>query len=201
MFSGRVFAAIVLSFAFFLSNANASMAEKRGFKVASLQKQTVRRSVKSRTMPPFAYIKFCVQNPGACKGSSGRLATKGGNGVLTDKLRGQLASVNSSVNRAIRPVNDSGGDSWKVNVSRGDCEDYVLTKRSRLISMGWPSRSLAIAVVRTQRGEGHAVLVVNTSQGKMVLDNLVQNVRPKSQSPHRFLSMQDPGSKYGWMKL
>lgn len=201
MFSGKVISAIVLSLAFLVSGVNVSMAEKRGFKVASLQKQTYRRSAKHRTMPPFAYIKFCMQNPGACKGSSGRLAAKGGNVVLTGKLKGQLASVNASVNRTIRPVNDSGSDTWKANVSRGDCEDYVLTKRARLIAMGWPSRSLAIAVVRTRSGQGHAVLVVNTSQGKMVLDNLVQTVRPKSQSPHRFISMQDSSRKYGWVKL
>lgn len=201
MFSGKIISAIVLSLAFIVSSANVSFAEKRGFKVASLEKKSFRRTSKQRTMPPFAYIKFCVQNPAACKGSSGRLATKGGNVVLTAKLKSQLASVNSSVNRKIRPVNDSGGDSWKVNVARGDCEDYVLTKRAQLIAKGWPSQSLAIAVVRTRRGEGHAVLVVNTSQGKMVLDNLVQNVRPKSQSPHRFISMQDPGKKFGWVSL
>ena len=51
-------------------------------------------------------------------------------------------------------------DSWEVNVAAGDCEDFVLTKRRKLISLGWSPRTLRIAVARTASGEGHAVVAL-----------------------------------------
>uniref|UniRef100_UPI0026399AD3 transglutaminase-like cysteine peptidase n=1 Tax=uncultured Maritalea sp. TaxID=757249 RepID=UPI0026399AD3 len=81
-----------------------------------------------------------------------------------------LLRVNSGINRAIRPRNDKG-DIWSINVSAGDCEDYVLTKRAELIKFGLPASALRIATAYTQNGQGHAVLVVISRQGDYVLDN------------------------------
>lgn len=152
------------------------------------------------TMPPFAYIQFCVRNRAACRNSAGKLAMAGGNSVkLTKRLEKQLASVNRSVNSSMRPRRDGGTDRWAVGVQTGDCEDFALTKRARLIAAGWPSSALSMTVVRTHSGEGHAVLSVHTSQGTLVLDNLNKSVRPLRRVPYRIIAMQT-GSPMQWRR-
>ncbi len=158
-------------------------------------------SRKGGKLPPFAYIQMCVKNPGLCQNRPGRLATAGTKVRMTQELHAQLASVNAAVNRKIKPVRDGTTDTWNVNVSRGDCEDYVLTKKLQLQATGWPSRALSIAVVRTRWGEKHAVLVVDTTSGRYVLDNLNRNVVPISRAPYRFLTMQVSGSSRIWQRL
>jgi predicted transglutaminase-like cysteine proteinase len=158
-------------------------------------------SRKGGKLPPFAYIQMCVKNPGLCKSRPGRLATAGTKVRMTQKLHSQLASVNAAVNRKITPVRDGKTDTWNVNVSRGDCEDYVLTKRAQLLAKGWPSSALSIAVVRTRWGEKHAVLVVDTTSGRYVLDNLNRSIVPMSRASYRFLTMQVSGSSRNWQRL
>ena len=62
----------------------------------------------------------------------------------------QLAAVNRAVNRAIFPVNDSKhygrAEYWTIpNDGLGDCEDYALTKRAKLIALGYPQPALRMA--------------------------------------------------------
>ena len=59
----------------------------------------------------------------------------------------------------------------------------------KLIAAGLPSKSLQIAHVKTRRGEGHAVLVVNTNRGKFVLDNLTQSIKPLGRTGYRVVWM------------
>lgn len=156
---------------------------------------------KAGKLPPFAFIQMCVKHPGLCQDRPGRLVKAAGKVRMTASLHAQLANVNTAVNRQIEPVRDSKTDSWNVNVSRGDCEDYVLTKKARLLAGGWPSSALSIAVVRTRSGDKHAVLVVDTASGSYVLDNLNRNVVPISRAPYRFLTMQSSGSSRKWQRL
>jgi predicted transglutaminase-like cysteine proteinase len=65
----------------------------------------------------------------------------------------------------------------------------VLAKRRALIKAGFSPSALRIAYVTTSSGEGHAILVVKTSRGDMVLDNLNGTVRPLSQSGYHIISM------------
>jgi len=82
-----------------------------------------------------------------------------------------------------------GGDTWSVDPAYGDCEDYAMTKRSHLIHMGVPASALRIAYVKTSWGEGHAVLVVRTDSGELVLDNLTRAILPIQQTGLRVVSM------------
>ncbi|MBP1848732.1 transglutaminase-like cysteine peptidase [Rhizobium halophytocola] len=128
------------------------------------------------TLAPFAYVKFCMTYPGECNSRGGTSLVH-----LNRAKRGQLFAVNRRINQQIRPVHDAaglGGDVWQVNVTSGDCEEFALAKRQRLIALGWPSSALRIAVARTYSGEGHAVLVVKTSAGDLVLDNRTTLVKP-----------------------
>jgi len=158
-------------------------------------------STEASELPPFAYIQMCAKNPGLCQDQPGWLATAGSKVRMTLMLHWELASVNAAVNRKIKPMRDGPVDSWNVNVSRGDCEDYVLTKRAQLLARGWPSSALSIAIVRTRWGENHAVLVVGTTSGSYVLDNLNRSIVPISRAPYRFLTMQVSGSSWDWQPL
>ena len=105
-----------------------------------------------------------------------------------------LQAVNDRVNRAIRPVPDGVNDRWTLGGSTGDCEDYVLAKRAQLHAAGLPLGALRIAIVKTRRGITHAVLIVKTDNGDLVLDNLGRAVRPVAAMPYRmrYISSADP---------
>ncbi len=140
---------------------------------------------------PMGFLMMCMQHPSECEG--------GGASTIkaTDEILGTIKRVNASVNSAIRPKPDAKGDVWSINVRTGDCEDYVLAKRKALIRAGFPAASLRIAAVKTRAGEGHAILVVNTSRGKFVLDNLTPAIRPLAQTGYRIVSMQST-NPYRW---
>lgn len=131
--------------------------------------------------PPVAYQIFCIRFGGCEPGGATSVP-------YTQQLAKDLAKVTSSVNRSIAYRPDKG-EVWKANVSAGDCEDYALTKRVRLIRMGYPASALRMAVGYTRKGESHAVLVVVTSDGKLVLDNLNEKVVPLSKSGLRVRKM------------
>jgi predicted transglutaminase-like cysteine proteinase len=180
---------------------SAASAEANAYTAKKYQKhKPVALTVSRGTMPPFAYIQFCVHNRAACRNTTGRLAMTGSNKVeLTKRLERQLTSVNQSINASMQPRRDGPNDSWAVGGRTGDCEDFALTKRARLIAAGWPSSALAMTVVRTRSGESHAVLSVHTSRGILVLDNLEKSIRPLSKVPYRLIAMQD-GSPMVWRR-
>ncbi len=73
----------------------------------------------------------------------------------------------------------------------GDCEDYALAKYFSLVAMGMPVSKLRLVYVRAlldgpgSPGQPHMVLAFYASPGAepLILDNLVQDVRPASQRP------------------
>ncbi|SCB61635.1 Predicted transglutaminase-like cysteine proteinase [Rhizobium aethiopicum] len=157
-------------------------------------------SEKSKIIPPFAQVLFCAQNPAECRDNNGSAVV-----ALTDEEMLQLKNVNSAVNRTIvgrsDPRNELNGDVWKVNVRSGDCEDFALTKRSRLIAMGWSSRALRIATAYTPSGEGHAVLVVRTDKGDLVLDNRQSSIKNWRDTDLRWDKIQSGTDPYVWYRL
>ena len=57
---------------------------------------------------------------------------------------------------------------------------------------GLPASALRIAYTHTRRGEPHAVLVVKTSQGDYVLDNLTNSIKTLRASGYNIRSMSSP---------
>ena len=107
-----------------------------------------------------------------------------------------VRQINSAVNAQIRPKPDGEADIWSVNVSAGDCEDYVMTKRHDLIGAGLPASALRIAWVLTRQGEQHSILVIKTTdKGDLVLDNLNEDIRPLAQTGYRVLAISGPDPK------
>lgn len=115
----------------------------------------------------------------------------------------RVQRINREVNRAIRHREDSAvygrPDQWALGEAGvGDCEDYALAKRAALIQAGVPARALSIALVETRRGESHAVLLIDTDKGAMVLDNLSPWIRRWDQTSYTWIARQSPGDPLTW---
>lgn len=155
---------------------------------------------KERSIEPFAHVLFCTRLPSECAGSQGPSSVE-----LTREKKRELIEVNRRINNQINPRNDDaaaiGGDEWMLAPQSGDCEDYAITKRHALISQGWPASTLRLAVAHTSWGEGHLVLVVRTSKGDMVLDNMTNAVRNWRYSGLSWTMIQASGNPRIWYRI
>ena len=137
----------------------------------------------SRTLAaPAGYQIFCIRNKAECRGGgASKIEYTAGTANL-------LRRVNDAVNSSIRYRADRAGK-WSLGGRSGDCEDFALTKRSRLIKAGIPAGALRLATARTSRGELHAVLIVKTDKGDYVLDNIRKSIVSRGQSGYRYLKV------------
>lgn len=142
---------------------------------------------------PIGFQIFCLTSPAHCRGGGSSQVR------LTGAVMDTLKSINSRVNRSIAARGERV-DEWAVNVSSGDCEDYALTKRAALIGAGLPAGALRIAAATTRSGVGHAVLVVRTDQGDLVLDNLTGSIKPSNQTGLRWVAMTNANGR-SWTKI
>lgn len=151
-----------------------------------------------RVAAPFAFLKFCARYPAEC-------AAPGLYVEARDNEAGfwrDLKAVNSAVNREIAPRNDTPGrDIWDLAPAVGDCEDYALTKRSRLIAKGWSPQALTLAIANAPGYGPHVVLVARTQQGDVLLDNLTSEIRPWQQANYYFISRQSSENPRQWNSL
>lgn len=151
-----------------------------------------------RIAAPFASIIFCRQYPDEC--TSPRSRVHDYRMTLSAKRLAELREVNNAVNKAIRPVNDTG-DTWSLEPSSGDCEDYAITKRHLLIAKGWSPRAVRLAIAYTAFGEGHMVAVVKTDKGDLVLDNRNAAIREWNKTGLRWVMMQSADSPARWVEI
>jgi predicted transglutaminase-like cysteine proteinase len=161
-----------------------------------------RISFSKYTLPPMAYTQFCLRYSDQCEPQ--RVMFRGGPIRLTEERWEDLKAVNKSVNAAIIPEpNTEGlaGEKWLLHPSRGDCNDYAVTKRSELLELGWPARALLLSEVVTSWGEHHLVLVVRTSVGDLVLDNMTPQIRPWARAPYQWVRIQTPKNPNYWASL
>jgi len=77
----------------------------------------------------------------------------------------------------------------------------VLEKRKALVEQGVPGGNLSIAVVMLRTGVAHAVLLVATDHGELVLDSLSSWILPWNQLDYRWISRQAPGQQLVWVKV
>jgi predicted transglutaminase-like cysteine proteinase len=154
------------------------------------------------TNAPIGHVTFCNQFPRECISfDSGNLRVK-----LTTAARKQLAFINESVNREIKPVSDQEQygvvERWIYPESgQGDCEDYVLLKKKRLVESRWPASALLITVVKDEFGEGHAVLTVRTDRGDLILDNKRSEIMPWRETGYFFIKRQSARDPQQWVSL
>lgn len=148
--------------------------------------------------PPAGFVSFCMRNPTQCKDDRPPDSAV----HLDAKTRGLIVSVNDRVNRTTTWVDDETLTGQRehfgfVRNGKGDCDDIALTKREILHSGGIPLHDLRLAIGRNPKGELHAVLLVTTDQGDLVLDSPDTQIRDWQHARISFLKRQD-GSALGW---
>ncbi|WP_041320177.1 transglutaminase-like cysteine peptidase [Hyphomicrobium denitrificans] len=154
------------------------------------------------SQPPYGFVSFCEREPTECvaKPSSGEARLD-----ATPENLSELDVVNRTVNHEIEPATDMEvygvTEYWTLPKTRGDCEDYALLKRHRLIARGWPSSAFLMTVVRDEKNEGHAVLTVRTTLGDYILDNKIDIVRLWNQTPYHYVMRQSFVDPKAWVSL
>ncbi|MET4802896.1 transglutaminase-like cysteine peptidase [Bradyrhizobium sp. LB11.1] len=156
------------------------------------------------TLPPMAFTLFCLKYKDECKPRPQHIVFRGGRLKLTAERMAQLQEVNQQVNIAIRPepnLEGLRGEKWLLHPASGDCNDYAVTKRHDLIAKGFPARSVLLSEVVVPWGEHHLVVVVRTSSGDLVLDNLTGHILPWSKKSYRWVRIQSPKNPTYWASL
>jgi predicted transglutaminase-like cysteine proteinase len=153
------------------------------------------------TQPPYGFVQFCERMPQECR--QGPLEEQ--RFSATPERLSELDTVNRAVNREIAPATDleiyGQAEHWTIPTARGDCEDYALLKRKRLMARGWPASALLLTVVRDEKGEGHAVLTARTVQGDFILDNKTNEVKSWNRTGYEFMMRQSYLNQMIWMSL
>jgi predicted transglutaminase-like cysteine proteinase len=155
----------------------------------------------SPTLAPFQHVRFCLRYPSDCKSDP----TESQRIDLDAKTLEMLERVNYSVNMSIIPTPKISGpnlsDGWTIAPDMGDCNDYAVTKRHKLIGNGLPSRALRLSVVKTASGTGHLVLVVATTKGDIVMDDLTEEIRPWQSTDYFWLKIQSATDPRFWYEI
>lgn len=100
--------------------------------------------------------------------------------------------VNGFVNETpyVADINNWGkSDYWSTPEEffehGGDCEDFAIAKYAALRSLGVPEDRLRIAIVHDREKDiPHAVLILYTDDGALLLDNQIKSVRRASSVRH-----------------
>ncbi|HNQ92329.1 MAG TPA: transglutaminase-like cysteine peptidase [Alphaproteobacteria bacterium] len=113
------------------------------------------------------------------------------------QFRGQsLVDMANGVNDLMNKVHYIGdnrnwgrSDYWETPVEfmtrGGDCEDFAIAKYASLRALGVPESLLRVAIVKDlEKGIPHAILIVYTEQGPMVLDNQIKRMTRASAISH-----------------
>ena len=130
--------------------------------------------------------------------------SNGSSNAVVQNWKGKLASLNglpltqmaNEVNNMMNQVRYIGdqknwnkSDYWETPIEfmtyGGDCEDFAIAKYVSLRALGVPDRALRIAIVKDlQKGIPHAILIVYTEDGPMVLDNQIKRMTEASSITH-----------------
>ena len=146
---------------------------------------------------PVGWQVMCAATPQYCNTTFVRRAA-----LLDAAAITQLEAVNRRVNEEIMPLDEPPGqDIWQLAPAFGDCEDYALTKKHRLLSAGWSGERLRFATVVTEADEYHAVLLVDHADSWLVLDNRFETVRDwktVEAGGYRLVAVEGIGADAAW---
>ncbi len=150
------------------------------------------RSIKA----PPGFSGLCAKYNWAC-------ASTGHSALSNDAVVKLATKVNRQVNRQVRQIEDQQQygkeEHWALPTSRGgDCEDLVLLKKKMLVERGVAAQDLLIATVLDRRLNSHAVLILRTQSGDLVLDNLTNKIVAWEATGYTFLKLQNPKALSRW---
>ena len=147
--------------------------------------------------PPKGFVGICRKYPWACSGKASATVSDGA--AIVDLA----AKINSQVNRSIQAADDAKNfgvaEHWSLPVgNKGDCEDYALLKKLRLIKAGVAPNRLLLAQVFTRTLQPHVVLVLRTGDGDYLLDNLTARMMFWHKTGYTIVKMQNPERPSAW---
>lgn len=154
------------------------------------------------TTIPVGHMQFCKAHQDECVSHASYVDVE----ELTEARWDELVSVNNRMNAEITPVTDEDlyqvGELWTYpDNGAGDCEDIALAKRRALIELGWDPGALLMTVVRESSGAGHAVLMVRTDRGDLVLDNQSAYIKVWNETPYQFVKRQSQANSAEWVMI
>lgn len=153
------------------------------------------------TLSPFQHVRFCQRYPSDCEPG----LRAGAPVELDSKTAILLSRINREVNAAIVPARkDTVRDvsaAWAVAPHSGDCNDYAVTKQHELLKYKLPASAVRLSEVKTSDWEGHLVLVVSTTKGELVLDNLTDEIRSWKETEYRWLKIQSKIDPHYWVEM
>lgn len=169
--------------------------------VAALPSATAPAAVTGEARPVLAWTDLCRRLPAECAVDLAEPATV----AVTPKVWASIVGVNARVNSTIRAQTDQAhwgvADSWDLPTDGiGDCEDFQLLKRKLLAEAGLPRRAMRMTVVIDERGEGHAVLMIRTDRGDLILDNKTSQVLPWAETGYTYVKRESQVGS-GWVSL
>jgi predicted transglutaminase-like cysteine proteinase len=155
----------------------------------------------SSAIAPFGWTDFCNRYRGECIDND--LPPR--RVFLSPETWKDLRRVNDMVNRMIEPVTDQAhwhvAERWDFPTDgKGDCEDYALLKRKLLIERGYARQALLLTVVsRPEDEEGHAVLMVRSNNGDLILDNRRDPILYWMDTGYLFIKRQSQENQNRWV--
>ena len=169
--------------------------------LAALPPVAVPAAVTGEARPVAAWVDFCRRHPAECAVDTREAAAI----ALSPRVWQAIVSVNRRVNQTVRPLTDlehwGVPDRWDFPTDGyGDCEDYQLLKRKLLVEAGLPRRAMRMTVVIDEKGEGHAVLMIRTDRGDLVLDNKTNAVLPWHETGYVYVKREGQTST-AWVSL
>ncbi len=197
--AGRAFAMAILSGIYGCSTPSSA-----GF-TGSLETPTDDRTISllQRTTIPIGYYEWCEMNAAECAADRQRRPR-----TLIDmskpENRAALADVNNTVNGELTAMDDIDQygipELWTLPRSgKGDCEDYAMLKRKRLVARGMQDSSFSMLVLGHSKTDPqyHAVLAAWTTQGVIILD-MHRPPYALNERERPIVKIQDPGLPYDW---
>jgi predicted transglutaminase-like cysteine proteinase len=155
-----------------------------------------RMPVGDNQLAPLGLTEFCYRKPQRCA-KANELKQ-----IPFEAVRAEVDQVNREENHNITPRADPTVEPpWNDEAIIGDCEEFALTKRSRLLDLGYPPSALLLAVGIAPRQEGHIVLVVVSDQGDFVLDNLEEEIIRWDTLPYHWIKRSTPKDPQFWQAI
>ncbi len=160
------------------------------------------------TTPYQGHADYCKEFPDRCDDSQVAqdytMVTESTVGKMQEKID-MIFEINQDVNNKTTQILDKDNykkpDYWTIAVDSGDCEDIVLHKRELLQEAGIPYSSMALVAVDPHIPDDpslHAVLMVRTGIGDLILDNRTNEVKFADETGYTMLQATSPTDFSKW---
>ena len=146
---------------------------------------------------PIGAELFCLENSTECA----EQRTTAQHIEMTPDLWKDLLTVQYDINQKFKPGREVRF-AWDYSADgSGNCVQFALEKRRALIRRGWPAGALQLATAVTPDKIGHLVVVIDTTDGDWVLDNLRADVVRWGDLPYRWIARQQGASMENWVSV